>query len=171
MKKNLLSVFEGKSFNVDEAKKIAIALERQGFAFYSGMKDRVRTENIKTVFSRMAEEERKHVRDIEAMLEDPASEWYLDPATEEMVQQYFAEYMKGGIFPAGTDAESAAMELEDEIQAVSLAHDFEKDAVGFYSELVTMAKDPDTQKAFEELVEFEKGHVSTLASLLRMLRS
>ncbi len=171
MKKNLLSVFEGKSFNVDEAKKIAIALERQGFQFYSGMKDRVRTGNIQTVFSRMAEEEKKHVSDIEAMLSDPESEWYLDPATEEIVQQYFAEYMEGGIFPAGTDAEAAAMALKDEIQAVSLAHNFEKDAVAFYTELVRMAEDPETREAFEELVAFEKGHVSTLENLLRMLQS
>jgi rubrerythrin len=168
-KKNLLSVFEGKSFNVDEAKKIAIALERTGFRFYSGMKDRVQNERIRTVFERMAEEERKHVSDIEAMLSDPHSEWYLDPATEEMVQRYFEDYMEGGVFPSGPDAETVTMSLDDEIQAVKMAHNFEKDAVGFYSEMVARATDAETREAFDELVEFEKGHVSSLGNLLKVL--
>lgn len=169
-KKNLLSVFEGKKFNVDEAKKIAIALERTGFRFYSGMRDRVQNERVQTVFAKMAEEERKHVSDIEAMLSDPDSEWYLDPAMEEMVQRYFEDYMEGGVFPSGPEAEAVTMTLADEVQAVRMAHRFEKDAVGFYSEMVQRATDPETREAFEELVIFERGHVATLGNLLKILQ-
>ncbi len=169
-KKDILSVFEGKPFNTDEAKKIAIALERQGLRFYHGMKDRVAGKQVRTVFEKMAEEERKHVSDIESMLTDPHSDWYLDPATEEIVQRYFEDYMEGGIFPAGPDAEKAALHLDDEIQAVKLASNFEKDAVAFYSEMVRMTKDPETREAFRELVEFEKGHVRKLENLLNALK-
>jgi len=170
MKKNILSVFEGKSFNADEAKKIAIALERQGYRFYSGMKDRVKGERIRPVFEQMAHEEQKHVSDIESLLSDPQSVWYLDPDTEAIVQRYFEEYMEGGIFPTGPDAEKTVMDLKDEIRAVELALNFEKDAVAFYTEMVRMAADPETQKAFDELVEFEKGHVFKLENLLKALQ-
>ncbi|MDX1762988.1 MAG: ferritin family protein [bacterium] len=169
-KKDLLDVFEGKKFNVDEAKKIAIALERTGFRFYSAMKDRVQNERVHTVFAKMAEEERKHVSDIEAMLDDPDSEWYLDPSMEEMVLRYFEDYMEGGVFPSGPEAEAATMTLADEVQAVSMAHSFEEDAVRFYSQMVQKATDPETRKAFEELVAFEKGHVATLGNLLKVLQ-
>lgn len=171
MKKDLLSVFEGKTFNVDEAKKIAIALERQGFRFYNGMKERVRTGSIRPVFEQMAQEEQKHVSDIESLLSEPHSEWYLDPATEEIVQRYFEDYMEAGIFPTGPDAEQAVMELKDEVRAVELALNFEKDAVAFYTEMVRMADDPETKKAFEELVAFEKGHVRMLGTLLEALQA
>ncbi|MEK6777547.1 MAG: ferritin family protein [bacterium] len=170
-KQTILSAFEGKPFNTDEAKKIAIALERQGFRFYYGMKDRVPGKRVRAVFEKMAEEERKHVSDIESLLSDPNSEWYLDPATEEIVERYFEGYMEGGIFPSGTDAEKAALDLNDEIQAVKLASNFEKDAVAFYSEMVRMTKDPETQNAFRELAEFEKGHVLTLDNLLKALKA
>lgn len=170
MKKNILSVFEGKSFNADEAKKIAIALERQGYRFYSGMKDRVKGERIRPVFEQMAHEEQKHVSDIESLLSDPQSAWYLDPDTEAIVQRYFEEYMEGGVFPAGADAEAATFDIKDEVRAVELALNFEKDAVLFYTEMVRMASDPETRKAFEELVDFEKGHVHTLSSLLKALQ-
>jgi rubrerythrin len=168
-KKNILSFFEGKSFNVDEAKKISIALERQGYRFYNSMKDIVRQEKILPVFEQMALEEKKHISDIEALLSDPHSEWYLDPAMEAIVQQYFEDYMEGGIFPTGPDAEKATLELKDEIHAVKLALNFEKDAVAFYTEMAGMANDPETSKSFKELVEFEKGHVNTLVSLLKLL--
>jgi rubrerythrin len=170
MKKKLLSVFEGKNFNVDEAKKIAIALERQGFRFYSGIKDRVRGERVRPVFEQMASEEQKHVSDIESLLSDPGSEWYLDPATEEIVQQYFEDYMEGGNFPTGADAEKTALDTKDEVHAVELALNFEKDAVAFYTEMVDMTSDQDTRKTFQELVEFEKGHVRMLDSLLKVLQ-
>ncbi|PIS37997.1 MAG: hypothetical protein CO150_02230 [Nitrospirae bacterium CG_4_9_14_3_um_filter_53_35] len=169
-KKNILSVFEGKPFNTDEAKKIAVALERQGFRFYHGIKDRVTGKQARTVFEKMAEEEQKHVSDIESMITDPNSEGYPDPAVEEIVQRYFEGYMEGGIFPEGPDAEKAALNLNDEIQAVKLASNFEKDAVAFYSEMVRMTQDPETRKAFSDLVEFEKGHVRTLESLLKVLK-
>lgn len=168
-KRDIFSIFEGKSFNVDEAKKIAIALERQGFRFYDGMKDRVKGPGIRTVFEQMSSEERKHISDIEALLTDPHSEWYLDPAIEEMVQRYFEDYMEGGVFPSGPDAESTALALEDEVHAVRMALNFEKDAVVFYTEMARMTSDPKTRKAFRELVEFEKGHVKTLEHLLRAI--
>ena len=170
MKKNLLSVFENKNFNADEAKKIAIALERQGYRFYSGMKDRVKGERIRPVFEKMAQEEQKHVSDIESLLSDPQSEWYLDPDTEAIVQRYLEEYMEGGIFPTGPDAEEAVLSLKDEVRAVELALNFEKDAVAFYTEMVGMAADPETRKTFDELVEFEKGHVFKLENLLKALQ-
>ena len=170
-KKKLISAFEGKTFNVDEAKKIAIALERQGFRFYNGMKDRVKEDRVNQLFTQMAEEEKKHISDIEALLSDPNSEWYLDPATEEIVQQYFEEYMEGGLFPSGADAESMVMKLEDEIRAVEMALHFETDAVAFYKEMVKLSKDGDTREAFEELVAFEKEHVQLLGSLLKALKA
>jgi rubrerythrin len=169
MKKNLLSFFEGKSFNVDEAKKIAIALERLGFRFYNDLKDRVREERILPVFERMAAEEQKHISDVEALLEDPGAEWYLDPAAEEVVQQYFQEYLEGKLFPVGADAEVVVMQLEDEIAAVRLAHKFEKDAVEFYRRLVGMAESEETRKAFDDLMSVEEGHVETLGDLLKRL--
>jgi len=169
MKKNLRNFFEGKSFNVDEAKKIAIALERQGFRFYNDMKDRVRDEKIRPVFTQMAAEEQKHIVDIEALIDDPDSEWYLDPATEEMVQQYFEDYLQGRLFPTGADAEEAVMQLENEIAAVELAHNFEKDAVAFYAELARQASSDDTRQAFDSLRGVEEGHVKTLGDLLQRL--
>ncbi len=171
MKKNLLDVLEGKAFNEDEAKKIAIALERQGYRFYHGMKDRVREERIRSVFEKMSHEEQKHVSDIESLLPDPDSGWYLDPAAEEIVQQYFEGYMEGGIFPSGADAETSVMKLEDEIQAVRMAFDFEKDAVVFYTEMAKRADASETKKNFQALIEFEKGHVRILGDLLRLLES
>lgn len=169
MEKNLINFFEGKSFNADEAKKIAIALERQGARFYDDMKDRVREDRIRPVFTQMAAEERKHIVDIEALLDDPDSEWYLDPSAEEMVQQYFEDYLEGKLFPAGSDAESTVMQLENEIAAVRLAHNFEKDAVAFYTELVRMADNEETKKAFDALRGVEEGHVKTLGDLLQRL--
>jgi len=169
MKKNLMNFFEGKSFNVDEAKKIAIALERQGFRFYNDMKDRVREERIRPVFTQMAAEEQKHITDIEALLGDPDSEWYLDPSTEEMVQQYFEDYLQGKLFPTGSDAEATVMQLENEIAAVQLAHNFEKDAVAFYAELTRMADNEETKKVFKSLRGVEEGHVKTLGDLLQRL--
>ncbi|NOY53929.1 MAG: ferritin family protein [Deltaproteobacteria bacterium] len=169
MKKNLTNFFEGKSFNADEAGKIAVALERHGFRFYNDMKDRVRNEKIRPVFAQMAAEEQKHIADIEALLDGPGSEWYLDPAAEEMVQRYFEDYLEGKLFPAGSDAESVVMKLENEIAAVRLALNFEKDAVAFYSDLARLADDEETKKAFSLLREVEEGHVLTLSGLLELL--
>jgi len=169
MKKNLLNFFEGKSFNADEAKKIAVALERQGARFYGDMKERVREERIRPVFTQMAAEEQKHIIDIEALLDDPDSEWYLDPATEEMVQQYFEGYLEGKLFPVGSDAESTVMKLENEVAAVRMAYNFEKDAVAFYGELVRLADNEETKRAFTVLQGVEEGHVKTLGDLLERL--
>ena len=171
MKPDLLASLGGKPLNPDEAKKVAVALERHGFRFYNGLKDRVPSERARTVFAQMAQEERKHVSDIEALLPPGPAAWYPDPETEELVQRYFENFMEGGIFPTGADAEAAVLDLSDEIRAVELALGFEQEAVRFYQAMGRESGDAEAARSFADLARFEQGHVQMLDSLLKALQA
>ena len=137
--------------------KMAILMEKRGFAFYSKVAENTADPEIKHIFLVMADEETKHVKfltDQFLHVEKEHKFAYVnlgDLMHEEFANLILSEELKQKISAAGFEA-----------AAISAAIDFEKRAVEVYSAQALKTNDPNEKSLFQWLADWEKGHLKIL---------
>jgi rubrerythrin len=140
--------------------KMAILMEKRGFAFYTKVAEQATDPEIKDIFSTMAAEETTHVKFL--------SDQFLNL---EKTQKFESVNL-----PAVAADRIANMILSDEVKqkinaagfeaaAISAAIDMEKNAIEVYSQQAASSTDPNEKKLFSWLADWEKGHLKVLNDL------
>jgi len=140
--------------------KMAILMEKRGFAFYTKVAEQATDPEIKDIFSTMAAEETTHVKFLSdqflSLEKNQKFESVNLPAiaADRIANMILSEEVKQKINAAGFEA-----------AAISAAIDMEKNAIEVYSQQAASSTDPNEQKLFSWLADWEKGHLKVLNDL------
>jgi rubrerythrin len=140
--------------------KMAILMEKRGFAFYTNVAGQTSDPEIRNIFETMATEESTHVKFLsEQFLSFEKNKEFTcsnlpDQADDSIANMVLSEEVKNKITAAGFEA-----------AAISAAIDMEKKAIEIYSFQAEAAKDPNEKKLFNWLCDWEKGHLKILNDL------
>lgn len=147
----------------NEILKTAILMEKRGKAFYEMVAQQTKSDDVKKIFSMMAEEEQTHV---------------------EFLSKQFASYNKNQKFDkielkadAGIVDEILSGDIKKQISAasfeaaaISAAIDMETKAIEVYSKQAAAATDPNEKELFSWLADWERGHHKVLHELNEQLK-
>lgn len=145
-------------------KDAALAMENRMAAFYAEVSERVRSENVRDALRHLADQEREHARQLEALTDLPVARKALNQAFQaagEIMSFLTLEFLDRTDRTGEIDSEEAVLQLG--IQA-------EKDAMLFYSELYRRVDDEELKDQVKRLIGFEERHLMDLRTLLRIVR-
>lgn len=152
-------------FEAVQALGMAMAVEKNGEAFYEAAAERSDDAEVKALFEDLAGKEEAHYRAFEQMLEDtdpmPASQ---DEDVQEY-QSYLETALDHAIFAGPDKALRMAEQAEDRKAALRAAMGFEKDTMLFYYDLREMVDESD-REVVTDIIREEKDHLRRLAKLV-----
>ena len=142
------------TMKVEDVKKIiatAIDREVEAYTFYRGIAEKVKSPALKSLFSELAVDEKKHRELLQRMLNKDASKMKFDPSQDYKV----ADTLK---LPALT---ANMKPLEGLVVAIKK----ELEAIQMYTELANLSKDTETQLLFSQLAYMERDHKARLEDI------
>ncbi len=152
-----------------EAVKRAAQMEENGFAFYTLLSDRTDDNEVKSVFKRLAHDEKRHLKALEQIFFPRAG--LGDQITEEELE--IESYVKGDgvpdVFFRKIDVEKLVDSIDGLRGALMFALAIERHSVDFFNDLASKAETVDGRKMYVWLAEEEKTHVKQLEKLLEDL--
>ena len=142
-----------KTWNVKEAIKTAIQMEKNGFAFYQKAAAQTSSDMGRTVFESLAADERVHLDTFQKMFSGNIGsvEW------DSLVQSN-NKYTDRSIFPKDLQAVAGINPNSNELDALRIGMDSEKDAIEYYTEIVNKTPDRNVKKILNEIINQEKNH-------------
>jgi rubrerythrin len=154
------------SYSVPEIMEMAVETEKGGKLFYETVAEQTRDDNLKGLFSYLADEENRHIRvfeDIARTIKVASDEM---PANWEEVSLYLKAVTDSRYFLGPDKALVLAKDAKSTSQAVKLALAFEKETLVFYLEATDMVPTLN-RPAIEALVGEERAHVRKLTGFLQ----
>jgi rubrerythrin len=148
----------------DEIIEIAMRLEENGEAFYTGVAAKATTLGVKALFQDLAIQEQHHRRAFQRM-GGGAVELILSPEQWDEFQAYSDALLQNSLFARPQGALIRAAEAQDERQAVESALGFEKEALLFFHSLRDAVRGPG-QQTVDRIIQEEKRHIQRLAGIL-----
>lgn len=140
--------------NNNKYKKIissAIEREIEAFTFYQSVSKKAKDKSIKSIFSKLAEEEQEHRHTLEG---------FLAKAPEKM---HFSESKDYKIVDALVTP-SLTADLKP-VEGIIIAIKNELEAMQIYTQLANVSTDAAQKKIFLELATMERGHKSKLEDI------
>ena len=137
--------------------KMAILMEKRGYAFYSKVAENTTDPEVKNIFLVMADEETQHVKFLsEQFVHYGKAHQFTqvnlpDLRHKEFTNLILSEEMKQKISSAGFEA-----------AAISAAVDFEKRAIEVYTNQAGNTSDLNEKALYQWLADWEKGHLKVL---------
>ena len=152
-----------KKLNLKEIIEMAIQIETSGAAFYKRLKELATSDESRDLFEYLEKAEYVHIKDFEAILAAalarPGRHEYSITDTDLLYLRAFASRR---IFSSPEDAVNKAENLDNVIEAIDMALDFELKSVGFYREMADMIEIPEDSASVKELEKQEKEHAAYL---------
>jgi len=145
--------------------KMAILMEMRGFAFYTKVAEQTNDNDIRNVFSIMAQEENMHIKYLSEQFSnyEKNKSFGHTPVTDSsgagITNLILSEEIKNKISAAGYEA-----------AAISAAIDMEKKAIEVYSKQAEISTDPNEKNLYKWLADWEQGHLKILSELDNELR-
>ncbi len=146
---------------VRELIETAVAIEESGKRFYEKMAQKVANERLKEFFKMMAEEEEKHMNRFIAIGEKYGGDIYIE-SDEALL--YLKRYTEGKVFPKVEEL-LEWVESKPFSEIVEYSITLEKESIIFYVELKAWLKDEKTRKVIDAIIDEEREHIKTLASM------
>jgi len=139
-----------------DAIKIAIKTETDAIAFYKEAAEKTRHPIGKKMFLSIMEDEEGHLENFECILEG------LDIKVHDLARPM--ERMKN-VFEENKDALLEKIEsTTDEMEALKIAMQMEKDSIEFYKKAVNEVQTPKEKALFEKLIKEEQQHYDIFAN-------
>jgi Fur family ferric uptake transcriptional regulator len=146
-----------------DAMRIAIATERSGLEFYSRAARAARDARGRTVFLKLAEEEREHLGTLEARYQRLIAQ---DAMLESRPTFLFFKGAANGLFAAG--AEQVARGVDD-LQALMIGIRCERASHRFFKRYGEQFEDSEGKQIFLEFAAEERAHLELLIREYRAL--
>ena len=145
-------------FSLSEIYDLAIRIEKNGERFYREARERVSNEDLRSMLTRLADDEVKH----EEFFAKKKEVLALNPEDPEMEEA--ASTILQGILGDQTFSlrEANPADLKTVESLINLAIEFEKDTVLFYEVLTPLVTRSATLKGLEEIVQEEERHIQML---------
>jgi rubrerythrin len=143
--------------DVKNAIKTAIQMEKDGFAFYKKASAQTSSDMGREIFDSLANDEQLHLEVFQKLFEDriKKSEW------NNLVNSS-KKYADIDIFPKDLQQIEGANPDTNELDAIKIAMDSEKDAIEYYGKIKEKTKEEDIKRIINEIIEQEKNHYSIL---------
>jgi rubrerythrin len=151
-------------FDPSEVFQIAVRIEVNGERFYREMAGRLDDEKVKALFSFLADEEIKHRRFYEAVLEKSEP---FEP--EEGYPGEYFDYLRsyaGGVIFSQETFEEKLEEIRGASEALDFAIGVEWDSIHFYQELKGLVPES-RREQLDALIDEERRHFVQLTKLKR----
>ena len=140
--------------------KQSILAEKRGCAFYASVAEQAKDPEIRNIFTIMAEEETMHVKFLcEQFVSFSNNRQFLKMTLPHRTKDNIANL----VLSAEVTKKISAAGIE--AAAISAAIDMEKNAIGVYSSQAETSTDPEEQKLFSWLADWERTHLKLLTSL------
>ena len=144
-------------YNVKEAIKTAIQMEKDGYSFYQKAAAQTSSNMGREIFESIAKDELQHLDVFEKMFKDEVgtSEW------NDLVESS-KKYADIQIFPKDLESIEGKDPDINEIDALRIAMDSEKEAIDYYSNIRENTDEDVAKKIIDEIIEQEKNHYRIL---------
>lgn len=140
--------------------KMAILMEKRGFAFYTTVAEQTSDPEISNVFKTIAAEESIHVKFLsEQFLSFEKNQEFTCPNLQDQTADGIANMVLSG------EVKNRVAAAGFEAAAISAAIDMEKKAIEVYSTQAETATDPNEKILYNWLSNWEKGHLKILNDL------
>ena len=139
--------------SVREAIETAIQMEKVGYAFYNKAAARTSSDMGRSVFESLANDELVHLEVFQKLFDDKfgESEW------DDLVNSN-KKYREMPIFPKDLKTIEGINLDTDELDALRIAIDSEKEAIDYYMEIRANSDDDNVKKIIDMIIEQEKTH-------------
>ncbi|NOY58106.1 MAG: ferritin family protein [Calditrichaeota bacterium] len=144
-------------FDVAEAIRMSIDLEKNGRKFYLEAAEKAETESGKKLFKMLAYEETVHLTTFQKMVDkmDKVDDW------RELVKDY-PQARQVPVFGEKAPANKVAKARTDEVEAIRIAMKQEREAIDYFDKIAHLADDEKTKKIFDFVREQEVYHYDLL---------
>ena len=139
--------------NVKDAIKTAIQMEKEGYSFYKKAAVQTSSEMGKSIFESLASDELLHLDVFQKMFKDEVGEFEWDNLVDSS-----KKYANIKIFPKDLKTMEGANPDSDEMDALRIGMDSEKEAIDYYKKILENTTDPDIKNIINEIIEQEKNH-------------
>ncbi|HKZ45911.1 MAG TPA: ferritin family protein [Thermodesulfobacteriota bacterium] len=152
-----------------EAVEIASLIERNGFAFYSILADKVEDKAVKDVFKRLAKEEKRHINALERRYYPEAG--FGEQITDEeiAIEDYVSRSTDPKIFTEEINVEKLVHAIDSVKKAVILAIHTEKYASEYFEGMAKKARTKGGAEMYKELADEERGHAKELEDIMKSM--
>ena len=152
--------------NVKEAIQTAIQMEKDGYNFYKKAAAQTSSSMGKEIFESLAHDEELHLEVFQKLFNEKVgkSEW-------DTLVNSSKKYANLSIFPKDLQTTAAVDQNTSELDALRMAMDSEKEAIDYYSEIVTCAADEEAKQIIQEIISQEKSHYFLLEQEFHHLSS
>ncbi|MCD6449616.1 MAG: ferritin family protein [Thermotogaceae bacterium] len=143
---------------VRELLETALKIEEEGEKFYETLAKKVKNDEYRGFFEKMAREEEKHAERFKCLASKFEEEIYVD--SDEAVL-YLKSYTEGRVFPQIEDMMKWIEERNFE-EIVEYSIIIEKESIIFYTEIKAWLRDERTRKLIDAIIDEEREHIRTL---------
>jgi Fur family ferric uptake transcriptional regulator len=147
-----------------DALRIAIATERSGFTFYSRAASHTRDARGRSVFQKLAEEEREHLGTLEKRYAELLA---TDPMLESRPTFLFFKGAANGIFASGFEELGKGV---NDLDALLIGIKCERGSHNFFKKYGERFEDSEGKRIFLEFADEERVHLELLINEYRALR-
>ena len=138
---------------VKEAIKTAIQMEKDGYAFYQKAAAQISSDMGRSVFEGIAKDELVHLDVFQKLFEEKVgkSEW------DDLVNSS-KKYREIPIFPKNLKEVEGVDPDTNELDALRIAMDSEREAIDYYTVIWENSNDDEVKKILDKIIEQEKNH-------------
>ena len=133
--------------------KIAIQMEKDGYDFYTKAASQTSSGMGETIFKSLAQDELLHLEVFQKIFQDRMGKEEWDALVNSS-----NKYANLSVFPKDLAAVENANPDTNELDALHMAMDSEKEAIDFYSKILTQTDDSEVKKLIEKIIQQEKDH-------------
>ncbi|MEJ5349804.1 MAG: ferritin family protein [Desulfosoma sp.] len=158
-------------FNAAEVFQIAVEIEENGKTFYEKALAKIEDPEVQAIFKDLAQQEVEHKKkflELKAQLPPQASEpTVYDPNNE--VAHYLKMMADGHVFRTSESVDAKIAKVQDAVDALRMAMEFEKDSVIFFLSMQDATEEEKGRQFIGLLVKEEQEHLRRLALQLKKM--
>lgn len=142
---------------------IAVAIERNGAAFYDSLVKSTSDLTAKSAYKSLADQEREHISIFQGML-GLADEYSFPETYTEEYDVYLKALVDSSVFTDDQVAREMAQKVSSDAEAIRIGIIAEKESILFYSEMWDLVRRSDRQ-VLAKIIGEERSHLRQLAEL------